>query len=59
MSVASEITRLQAAKAALKTAINSKTDSSHKITTETIDDYADFVDSIQTGGTFTAGPDVS
>lgn len=50
MSIATEITRLQNAKEDLKTAINAKTDSSHQITTETIDDYADFVDSIQTGG---------
>lgn len=50
MSVSSEITRIKNAKASLKTSINSKTDSQHQITTETIDDYADFVDSIQTGG---------
>lgn len=50
MSIASEIERLQTAKADLKTAINSKTDSSHQINDETIDEYADFVDSIQTGG---------
>lgn len=50
MSIASEITRLQNAKANLKTAINTKTDAQHKITTETIDDYADFVDSISSGG---------
>ena len=50
MSVASEITRLQNAKASLKTSINAKTDAQHQITTETIDDYSDFVDSIQTGG---------
>ena len=50
MSVATEIERIQGAKADLKTAINSKTDSQHQITTETIDDYADFVDSISTGG---------
>lgn len=50
MSIASEITRLQNAKADLKTSINAKTDSSHQITGETIDEYADFVDSIQTGG---------
>lgn len=50
MSIASEITRLQNAKADLKTSINAKTDSSHQITNETIDEYADFVDSIQTGG---------
>lgn len=50
MSVATEIERIQGAKADLKTAINSKTDSQHQITTETIDNYADFVDSISTGG---------
>ena len=50
MSVASEITRIQNAKASLKTSINAKTDQQHQITTETIDDYADFVDSITTGG---------
>jgi hypothetical protein len=50
MSIATEITRLQNAKNDLKTSINAKTDSSHKITNETIDDYADFVDSIQGGG---------
>lgn len=50
MSIATEITRLQNAKDDLKTSINAKTDSSHQITNETIDDYADFVDSIETGG---------
>ena len=50
MSVASEITRIQNAKASLKTSINAKTDAQHQINNETIDDYADFVDSIQTGG---------
>lgn len=50
MSVATEITRLQNAKAGLKTSINAKTDSSHQITDELLDDYASFVDSIQTGG---------
>lgn len=50
MSVATEITRLQNAKDDLKTSINAKTDSSHQITNETIDEYSDFVDSIQTGG---------
>ena len=49
MSIASEITRLQNAKSALKTAINAKTDSQHQIDDETLDDYAGFVDSI-TGG---------
>lgn len=49
MSIASEITRLQNAKSALKTAINAKTDSQHQIGDELLDDYADFVDSISTG----------
>lgn len=50
MSIASEITRLQSAKSALKTAINAKTDAQHQIGNETISDYASFVDTIQTGG---------
>lgn len=50
MSIATEIARLQNAKVDLKTSINAKNDSEHQITTETIDDYADFVDSIETGG---------
>ena len=50
MSVASEITRLQNAKASLKSSINAKTDSSHQIANETLEDYAGFVDSISTGG---------
>lgn len=50
MSVATEITRIQNAKASLKTSINAKTDSQHQITDETIDNYAGFVDSIQAGG---------
>lgn len=49
MSVANEITRLQSAKAALKTAINAKNDSSHQIDDETLEDYAGFVDSISAG----------
>lgn len=49
MSVASEITRLQGAKSDLKTSINAKL-SGTAITNETIDDYASFVDQIQTGG---------
>lgn len=53
MSVASEITRLQSAKAALKTAINAKNDSSHQIDDETLEDYAGFVDNISTGGSAT------
>ena len=50
MSISQEITRIQNAKASLKTSINAKTDLQHQITDETIDDYADFVDSITTGG---------
>ncbi len=50
MSVASEITRLQNAKASLKTSINAKNDLQHQITTETLEDYASYVDDIQTGG---------
>lgn len=50
MSVASEITRLQTAKSDLKASINAKTDAQHQITNETIDEYADFVDSISSGG---------
>lgn len=49
MSITNEIERLQTAKSDLKTSINAKTDAQHQITTETIDDYADFVDSISTG----------
>lgn len=49
MSVATEITRLQNAKSALKTAINAKNDVSHQIDDETIDDYATFVGDIQNG----------
>lgn len=49
MSIASEITRLQGAKSALKTAINAKTDAQHQITNETIEDYASFVNSISGG----------
>lgn len=50
MSVATEITRIQNAKASLKSSINAKTDAQHKITDETIDEYSDFVDSITSGG---------
>lgn len=50
MSISQEITRLQNAKASLKTSINAKTDQQHQITNETIDDYSNFIDSIQTGG---------
>ena len=49
MSIASEITRLQNAKSDLKTSINAKLNGT-AITNETIDDYASFVDQIQTGG---------
>lgn len=50
MSIASEISRLQNAKASLKSSINSKTDAQHQITVEKLEEYADFVDSISTGG---------
>lgn len=50
MSIASEITRLQGAKASLKSSINAKNDNEHQITTETLEDYADFVDTISGGG---------
>lgn len=46
MAISNEILRLQNAKAALKTAINAKNDSSHQIDDETLDDYAGFVDLI-------------
>ena len=46
MSISQEITRIQNAKASLKTSINAKTDLQHQITTETIDNYGNFVDSI-------------
>jgi len=49
MSIATEISRLQSAKSSLKTSINAKL-SSGLIDDETIDEYADFVDNIQTGG---------
>lgn len=51
MSIASEITRLQNAKASLKTSINAKTDINHQIIDETLEDYSAFVDSISGGGT--------
>lgn len=51
MSIASEITRIQEGKADLKSSINAKNDEQHQITTETIDDYYKFVDSIPTGTT--------
>lgn len=48
MSIASEITRLQAAKAELKTAIESK---GVTVPSDTkLDGYADLVDSIEQGG---------
>lgn len=50
MSIASEITRIQNAKAALKNSINAKTDISHQIDNETLEDYASFVDTISGGG---------
>lgn len=50
MSIASQISRIQNAKASLKASINAKNDFSHQITNETIDNYAEFVDNIQTGG---------
>ena len=53
MAISDEITRLQNAKAALKTAINSKNDSSHQIDDETLEDYAGFVDNISTGSSAT------
>ena len=48
MSIATEISRLQNAKSDLKTSINAKL-GSELIDDETIDEYADFVDNIQTG----------
>ena len=46
MAISNEILRLQNAKAALKTAINAKNDSSHQIDDETLEDYAGFVNLI-------------
>ena len=46
MSIASEITRLQGAKNTLKTKLNGINKSTDQITTETLDNYGDFVDSI-------------
>ena len=46
MSIASEITRIQNVKAALKTAINAK---GGTLTTETIDDYAAAVSALPSG----------
>lgn len=48
MSIATEITRLQTAKADLKTAIESK--GVTVAASATLDDYADLVDAIETGG---------
>jgi hypothetical protein len=45
MSIATEIARLQLAKADLKASINAK---GGNITDETIDEYADFVDNLDT-----------
>lgn len=50
MSIANEITRLQNAKEDLKTAINDLTDAEHKITDETIDEYVNFFQYIEAGG---------
>lgn len=55
MSVASEITRLQNAKTSLKTSLNAKNDENHQITTETLEDYSDYVDSIQTSSSVVNG----
>jgi len=49
MSVASEINRLNVAKANLKLKLNGRNDENHQIGNETIDDYYNFVDSIPTG----------
>lgn len=59
MSVASEITRLQTAKGTLKTKLNAKNDEQHQITNEKLDEFGDFVDSIQTGGTGTDDSDAT
>lgn len=49
MSIASEITRLQSAKATLKTKLNLRNDASHQITDELISQYGNFVDTIPQG----------
>lgn len=49
MSIANEISRIQSAKNTLKTKLNNKNDLQHQISTETLDEYGDFVDSIPTG----------
>lgn len=50
MSIATEIQRLQTAKSNLKTGLNDILPQEHQITTETLDDYADFLQYIDTGG---------
>lgn len=50
MSLNSEITRLQNAKATLKNKLNLRNDNQHQITNELIDEYGNFVDSIPQGG---------
>lgn len=49
MSITSEINRIKTAKNTLKTKLNNKNDLQHQISTETLDEYGDFVDSIPTG----------
>ena len=49
MSIASEITRIENAKSNLKTKLNSRNDSEHQITNQTIDYYANYVDTIPSG----------
>lgn len=51
MSIASEITRINDAKEALKTSINNKLGSQTLITDEKIDEYSSFVDNIEVGST--------
>lgn len=46
MSIASEIERIQSAKASLKSSINAKNDSQHQITDESIDEFIGFVGNI-------------
>ena len=52
MSIASEIERIQTAKATLKAKLNSKNDEQHQITDETLDEFGDFCDSIPTGSSY-------
>ena len=63
MSIANEILRLQQAKETLKTKLNSRNDSEHQITNQTLDQYGTFVDSIAGEKTFVkdmqVGDDVS